>query len=43
MTNNKDPEKLGRVRVKYAALGDNMEGAWARVALPGAGKDAGMS
>ena len=43
VTNNKDPEKLGRVRVKYAALGDNMEGAWARVALPGAGKDAGMS
>jgi phage protein D len=43
VTNNKDPDKLGRVRVKFAALGDNMEGAWARIALPGAGKDAGMA
>ncbi len=29
--------------MKFPALGDNIEGTWARVALPGAGKDAGMA
>ena len=43
VTNNQDPEKLGRVRVKFPALGDNIEGNWARIALVGAGKDAGMA
>jgi uncharacterized protein involved in type VI secretion and phage assembly len=43
VTNNKDPEKLGRVRVKFTALGDNIESTWARIALPGAGKNAGMA
>ena len=43
VTNNQDPEKLGRVRVKFAALGDDIEGAWARMALTGAGPDAGMA
>ena len=43
VTNNQDPEKLGRVRVKFPALGDDIEGSWARIALPGAGKDAGMA
>ena len=32
VTNNEDPEKLGRVRVKYPALDDQNEGAWARIA-----------
>jgi uncharacterized protein involved in type VI secretion and phage assembly len=43
VTNNQDPEKLGRVRIKFATLGDNIEGNWARIALTGAGKDAGMA
>lgn len=43
VTNNQDPEKLGRVRVKFPALGDNIEGNWARIALTGAGKEAGMA
>jgi uncharacterized protein involved in type VI secretion and phage assembly len=43
VTNNQDPEKLGRVRVKFPALGDNIEGNWARIALVGAGKEAGMA
>ena len=43
VTNNQDPEKLGRVRVKFATLGDNIEGNWARIALTGAGKEAGMA
>jgi uncharacterized protein involved in type VI secretion and phage assembly len=43
VTNNQDPEKLGRVRVKFAALGDDIEGTWARIALTGAGADAGMA
>jgi uncharacterized protein involved in type VI secretion and phage assembly len=43
VTNIQDPESLGRVRVKFPTLGDSIEGIWARVALPGAGPDAGMS
>jgi phage protein D len=42
VTNNDDPDKLGRVRVRYPALGDDTEGWWARVAASGAGKDRGM-
>jgi uncharacterized protein involved in type VI secretion and phage assembly len=43
VTNINDPDKLGRVRVKFPTLGDDIEGGWARIALVGAGKDAGMS
>jgi uncharacterized protein involved in type VI secretion and phage assembly len=43
VTNIQDPESLGRVRVQFPTLGDSIEGIWARVALPGAGPDAGMS
>jgi uncharacterized protein involved in type VI secretion and phage assembly len=43
VTNIQDPESLGRVRVKFPTLGDSIEGIWARVALPGAGPDAGLS
>jgi phage protein D/phage baseplate assembly protein gpV len=43
VTNINDPESLGRVRVKFPSLGDDIEGGWARVALVGAGKNAGMS
>jgi len=42
VTNIDDPEKQGRVRVKYPALGERMESTWARVSTPGAGKDRGM-
>jgi uncharacterized protein involved in type VI secretion and phage assembly len=43
VTNIQDPESLGRVRVKFPTLGDGIEGIWARIALTGAGPDAGMS
>ncbi len=43
VTNNQDPDALGRLRVKLPALGDDIESAWARIALPGAGPDAGMA
>ena len=39
VTQNDDPEKLGRVRVKYPALGDDTEGWWARVAAPAARRE----
>jgi phage protein D/phage baseplate assembly protein gpV len=42
VTNNNDPEGMGRVRVKFAALGDNMEGWWARVATLNAGQQRGI-
>lgn len=41
VTNNEDPEGMGRVRVKYPELGDT-EGYWARIASAGAGKDKGL-
>lgn len=37
VTNNQDPDQLGRVRVRYPALDDSHEGWWARVVIPGAG------
>jgi phage protein D/phage baseplate assembly protein gpV len=42
VTNNNDPEGMGRVRVKFPALGDQMEGWWARVATLNAGKERGV-
>lgn len=42
VTQNEDPQSLGRVRVKYPELGDDTEGWWARIAGPGAGKDRGL-
>jgi uncharacterized protein involved in type VI secretion and phage assembly len=41
VTQNNDPDGLGRVRVKYPALGNGVESAWARVASPGAGQERG--
>lgn len=41
VTNNDDPDRMGRVRVRYPALGQNAEGAWARIATHGAGKERG--
>jgi uncharacterized protein involved in type VI secretion and phage assembly len=42
VTNNNDPDGMGRVRVKFPALGDAIEGWWARVATLNAGKERGM-
>ena len=42
VTNNDDPDGMGRVRVQYPALGSDAEGAWARIAVPSAGKERGL-
>jgi uncharacterized protein involved in type VI secretion and phage assembly len=42
VTNNQDPDGLGRVRVHFPWLDDNVESFWARVASPMAGKDRGV-
>jgi uncharacterized protein involved in type VI secretion and phage assembly len=38
VTNNQDPEKLGRVKVKFPWLSATDESHWARIATPMAGK-----
>lgn len=43
VTNNKDPDGLGRVKVKFPTLVDSNESFWARVIAPGAGKDRGLN
>lgn len=42
VTNIADPEKWGRVKVKYPWLSDSDESDWARVVSPGAGDKAGF-
>lgn len=42
VTNIKDEEDLGRVKVKFPWIDDKLEGTWARVAAPGAGKERGV-
>ena len=42
VTNNNDPDGLGRVRVRYPALGDDVEGTWARIASVSAGDARGL-
>lgn len=42
VTNNDDPDNLGRVRVRYPALGGDVEGAWARIATVSAGNARGL-
>ena len=42
VTNNKDEEKLGRVKVRYPSLGKEDESNWARIAAPMAGKERGI-
>jgi phage protein D len=42
VTQNEDPDGLGRVRVKYPALGDQTEGWWARISSPSAGEGRGL-
>jgi uncharacterized protein involved in type VI secretion and phage assembly len=42
VTNNDDPDDMGRVRVRYPAFGDDVESAWARIAAPSAGNARGL-
>jgi len=42
VTNNNDPENLGRIRVKFPWLSNEDESDWARVASLMAGKDRGI-
>lgn len=42
VTNNQDPEKLGRVKLKFPWLSEEEESDWARVATPMAGKERGV-
>lgn len=42
VTNNKDPDKLGRVKVKFPWLSDTDESYWARVMTPMAGNQRGL-
>jgi uncharacterized protein involved in type VI secretion and phage assembly len=42
VTNNNDPDKMGRVKVKYPTLSTSEEGNWARVCVPSAGKERGL-
>ena len=41
VTNNDDPEKLGRVKLKFPWLSDSYESDWARITQLGAGPNAG--
>jgi phage protein D/phage baseplate assembly protein gpV len=42
VSDNKDPENTGRVKVKVPALGDDIETWWARVLTPSAGDQRGV-
>ncbi|GIE89671.1 VgrG-related protein [Actinoplanes regularis] len=42
VTNNDDPEKLGRVRVTFPTLSAEDESTWARLAVPGGGRRRGL-
>jgi len=41
VTNNQDPDGVGRVKVRFPWLSDQDESHWARIAAPMAGKDRG--
>lgn len=42
VTNNKDPDKMGRVKVKFPWLSAEVESQWARLASPMAGPERGL-
>jgi uncharacterized protein involved in type VI secretion and phage assembly len=42
VTNNQDPDGVGRVKVRFPWLSDQDESYWARIAAPMAGKDRGV-
>jgi uncharacterized protein involved in type VI secretion and phage assembly len=41
VTNNQDPDGLGRVKVRFPWLSDHEESHWARIAVPMGGKERG--
>jgi uncharacterized protein involved in type VI secretion and phage assembly len=41
VTNNQDPDKMGRVKVSFPWLADGQESWWARIATPMAGNNRG--
>ena len=42
VSNNQDPEKLGRIKVKFPWLSDEVESNWCRLAYPMGGKERGF-
>jgi uncharacterized protein involved in type VI secretion and phage assembly len=42
VTNNEDPEKLGRIRVRLELHSSDQESFWARIATPMSGSDMGV-
>lgn len=42
VTNINDPDRQGRVKLKFPWLDDGQESHWARLAAPGAGKERGL-
>ena len=42
VTNNQDPDKMGRIKVSFPWLADSQESWWARIATPMAGNSRGM-
>lgn len=42
VTSNEDPDKLGRVKVRYPILGGEVESFWARVVQGAAGRERGV-
>lgn len=42
VTDNKDPDKIGRVKVRYPLLNDEVESGWARIAWGAASKERGV-
>ncbi|MBP0021159.1 MAG: VgrG-related protein [Cyanobacteria bacterium SBLK] len=42
VTDNEDPEGLGRIKVKFPSLTEEHSSNWARVVSPGAGKERGF-
>ncbi len=42
VTNADDPDKVGRVKIKFPWLSDDAESFWVRLAAPGAGREAGL-
>lgn len=43
VTNNEDPERIGRVKVKFPWLSDEHESDWARISSPMAGSERGFT
>ena len=42
VTNNNDPDGLGRIKVKFPSVDDQIESAWARLVVPGGGSNRGF-